>query len=104
MKVAYLEPAKRDFERFRDFLRANDLPEDTINHILGGVIDKISALKDSPMLGFSIGARYGYQTSYRGYITDPYIAVYEIAGDTVEIRRVYHQKEDYIRDILVLEP
>ena len=40
----------------------------------------------------------------RAYITDPYIVIYEVVGDTVEIRRIYHQKEDYIRDILIIEP
>ena len=104
MNILYLEPAKRDFERFRFFLRTNDVTEETISHILTGVIGKIRNLKENPMLGFSIGARYGYTTAYRGYITDPYIVIYEIVGDAIVIRRIYHQKEDYIRDILVIEP
>jgi len=85
-------------------MRANDVSEERISHILNGVIDSIGALKDAPKIGFSIGARYGYTTPYRGYITDPYIVVYEIVGETIEVRRIYHQKEDYIRDILVIEP
>ena len=104
MKVVYLEPAKNDLERFRMFMRTNSVSGERINHILNGVIDSIGALKYNPKIGFSIGARYGYTTPYRGFITDPYIVVYEIIGEIFEVRRIYHQKEDYIRDILVIEP
>ena len=104
MKVVYLEPAKRDFERFREFMSQNGVSEERVNHILSGVIDSVHNLEGNPELGFSIGARHGYKTPFRGYITDPYIVVYEIIRNTVEIRRIYHLKEDYIRDILVVEP
>jgi len=103
-KIIYLEPAKRDLERFRVFMNENGLSNERINHILSGILNSIRNLEGNPRLGFSIGARYGYTTPYRGYITDPYIAVYEIVKGTVEIRRIYHQREDYIRDILVIEP
>ena len=104
MEIIFLAPAIRDLERFRKFMRNNDMTEDRITHILNCVLDSIENLKGNPRLGFSIGARYGYTTPYRGYITDPYIVVYEIVSDFVEIRRIYHLKEDYIRDILVIEP
>jgi len=104
MKIVYLESAIKDTERFRMFMRANDMSEERISHIINGVLDSIDNLEGNPKLGFSFGARRGYKTPYRGYLTDPYIVVYEIVGETVEIRRIYHQKEDYIRDVLVLEP
>ena len=104
MKIIFLEPAKRDLERFREFVTQNGISEERANHILGGVIDSIRNLEGDPRLGFSIGARYGYTTPYRGYITDPYIVVYEISGNSVEVRRIYHHREDYICDILVVEP
>jgi len=104
MKVVYLEPAKRDFERFREFMLQNGMSEERASHVLSGIIESIRNLEGNPKLGFSIGARYGYKTPFRGYITDPYIVVYEIVRDNVEIRRVYHLKEDYIRDIIVIEP
>ncbi len=104
MKIIYLEPAKRDFERFRLFMRGNDVSEERILHILNGMIDSIRNLEDNPRLGYAIGARYGFTTSYRGYITDPYIMIYEIASDRIEIRRIFHQREDYVRDILIIEP
>ena len=104
MKIVYLEPAKRDLESFREFLRQNTVSEERINHILNGVIHSIHNLEENPKLGFAIGARYGFTTPYRGYVTDPYIVVYEIVDNAVEIRRIYHHKEDYVRDLLVIEP
>ena len=104
MEIIILAPAFRDLERFRVFMQERDMSEERISHILNCVLDSIENLKGNPRLGFSIGVRYGYTTPYRGYITDPYIVVYEILGDFVEIRRIYHLREDYIRDILVIEP
>jgi len=104
MEIIYLAAAKRDLERFRMFMRGNDMSEERIDHILNGMIASIRNLRDNPRLSFSFGARHGYTTPYRGYLTDPYIVVYEIKEEAVEIRRIYHQKEDYIRDVLVLEP
>ena len=103
-KIVYLEPAKRDLERFREFMRGNEVSDERINYILSGVIDSIRNLEGNPRLGYSIGAKYGYTTPYRGYITDPYIVIYEVSSGLVEIRRIYHQREDYIRDTLVIEP
>ena len=104
MKISYLETAEWDFVRFREFMRANDVSEERIDHIINGVICSIRNLEGNPRLGFSLGARRGWTTPYRAYITDPYIVVYEVVGDTVQIRRIYHQKEDYIRDIIIIEP
>jgi len=84
-------------------MRANDVSEELINHILSGMLDSIQNLKGNPRLGYSIGAKRGYTTPYRAYLSDPYIVIYKITGNEVEIRRIYHQREDYIRDILVLE-
>jgi plasmid stabilization system protein ParE len=91
-------------ERFREFMRANGVSEERIDHIINGVMDSVLNLEGNPRLGFSLGARRGFTTPYRAYITDPYIVIYEVVGDTVEIRRIYHKKEDYIRDILIIEP
>ena len=104
MKIVYLEPAKRDLERFREFMQQNMVSEERISHILNGMIDSIRNLEGNPRLGFAIGARHGFKTPYRGYVKDPYIAVYEIVDNTVEIRRIYHHKEDYIRHVLLIEP
>jgi len=103
MKLVYFEPAKRDLERFRMFMLSNDIPPERVNHILSGMLDSIRTLESNPMLGYSIGAKHGYTTSHRAFITDPCIAIYKISGDEIEIRRIYHQREDYIRDILIME-
>ena len=103
MRIIYLEPAKRDLERFREFMLSNKVSEERIGHILGGMLDSIRNLEGNPRLGYSIGAKHGYTTPYRAYLTEPYIVIYRIKDNEVEIRRIYHQREDYIRDILVLE-
>ena len=103
MKIIYLEPAKRDLERFREFMPGNGVTEERANHIINDVIDSVRNLRNNPCLGFSIGAKHGFSTSYRGYVTDPYIVVYEVVEKTIEVRRIYHHKEDYIRNVLLIE-
>ena len=69
------------------------------------VIEESRALKDNPRLGFSFGGKYGFGTPYRGLVCGKYIVVYEpidaCAGETgrIEARRVYHCREDYLRQL-----
>jgi plasmid stabilization system protein ParE len=96
MKIAYLEPAKRDFERFRDFLRAADVSEDKISEIIKTLVSDIRILKDNPKIGRKIGGKFGFDTEYRALVCGRYVAIYEIAGNTIEVRRIFHGKEDYV--------
>jgi plasmid stabilization system protein ParE len=101
MKLRYKASAKLDFERFRDFLIANDVPADKVKSIISGITSALRVLEENPYLGFQIGGKYGFETPYRGYICNDYIAIYEVASDDVEIVRMYSLREDYVRDLLV---
>jgi len=102
VKLVYLEPAKRDFERTRDYYLAQEVNSEATNSIIGAIITDINHLQDHPELGFTIGGKYGYQSAYRGLLVckEHYLAVYEVLKRVIEVRRVYSTKENYIRDLL----
>jgi len=102
MKLIYLDPAFRDLERIRDFYLSQKAGIDTANRIITAVIADINHLANYPELGFSIGGKYGYQSAYRGLLVckEHYLAIYETFKATIEVRRIYSTKENYIKDLL----
>jgi plasmid stabilization system protein ParE len=100
MKIIYLPSALHDFERFRDFLLANEVSDKKTEELIRGIISRVRSLGDNPKLGFSIGAKYGLISPYRGFLSGKYLVVYEEVNLHVEIKRIYHTKEDYIHDLI----
>jgi hypothetical protein len=100
MNLLFLDPALRDIQRLKEFLLSGELSEDRSNQIVDGLIRSIRTLKEQPFLGFSIGGKYGFNTSYRGFLSGQYISIYEITRNTIEIRRIYSVKENYLHDII----
>lgn len=101
-EIRYLAPAQRDLERLLAFLLANEVPRARAQEIILDIVKKIRILKRSPLRGYSIGGRYGFETPYRGLACRKYVAIYEVvevADQTqgfIEIRRIYHTRENYL--------
>jgi plasmid stabilization system protein ParE len=100
VKIIYLEPAKRDLERLQDFLVSSGVSEKRSGEIIGGIIIGIRILKNTPHVGFSFGGKYGFSAPYRGLVVGNYIVVYEAEEQTVEIRRIYSGREDYLNELM----
>jgi plasmid stabilization system protein ParE len=113
-EIVFLAPAQRDLARLKEFLKVNSVSEKRCNEIITDIVKKIRILADNPHVGFSFGGKYGFKTPYRGLVCGKYIAVYEAIdnGDDdtfqdkdatqgrVEIRRIYHGREDYISQLM----
>ena len=102
LRIVYLSSAKRDLERLRNYLLANDVSNEKVNDIILKIINSNANLAMNPSLGFSIGGRFAYDTPYRGYLSlaGRYVSIYKIIDNMVEIRRVYSTHENYIRDLI----
>ena len=104
IKLIYLAPAERDLRRLKEFLITSEVSENRANEIIKDIVLKIGALKRNPLVGFSIGGKYGINTPYRGLICGKYIAIYQVLKSgtkkQIEIRRIYHCREDYIAQLL----
>jgi plasmid stabilization system protein ParE len=99
VRIVYLEPAKRDLERLRDFLTGNGVSEKRSGALIKNIVVGIRILENNPHVGFSFGGKYGFETLYRGLVVGSYIVVYEVRGKTVEIRRIYSGHEDCLREL-----
>jgi plasmid stabilization system protein ParE len=99
MRVSYLEPAKRDLERLRDFLISSGVSEKRSGVLIRKIVDGIRILENNPHVGFSFGGKYGFETPYRGLVINSYIAVYEVTKKAVEIRRIYSGRENYLNEL-----
>jgi len=100
MQIIYLQPAQRDLARFQDFLQSSGVSKSKSDEILLGLIKRIRVLCKYPLRGYSIGGRYGFETPYRALIAGRYIAIYEVVNNQIQIRRVYHMREDYLSELL----
>ena len=105
-EIVYLAPAERDLRRLLDFLVGSGISLKRAQAIIRDIVKRIRILGNNPHLGFSIGNKYGIQTPYRGLICGKYIVVYEAIDakdeetSRIEIRRIYHTREDYLTQIL----
>ncbi|MCL2403329.1 MAG: type II toxin-antitoxin system RelE/ParE family toxin [Coriobacteriia bacterium] len=102
MRIVYSESAIRDLERIRDFFLASDIQRAEVESYIKTIDKDINRLQNQPKLGFSVGEKYGFATSYRGLVVwdGRYLATYELEPAKVKIMRIYSTKENYIKDLL----
>ncbi|MDR2106794.1 MAG: type II toxin-antitoxin system RelE/ParE family toxin [Coriobacteriales bacterium] len=99
MRVIYLEPARRDLERLRDFLCDGGVSRERANRIVSTIVAGVRILENNPHVGFSFGGKYGFTTPYRGLVVGTYIVVYEVLAKQVEVRRIYSGRENYLQEL-----
>ena len=100
MKILYLQSAQRDLQRLHSFLNSAGVSQHKSDSIIRELVERLRILTNHPHIGFNIGGKYGFTTPYRAFLAGSYIAIYEVVGKQVEIRRIYHQKEDYLSTLL----
>ena len=86
MRIRWTEPASRDFTQICDYLNKEDSHE-TARRIAILIHDRIHMLAEFPELG-----RPGRKAGTRELIVIglPYLAIYRLQGDAVEILRILH--------------
>jgi plasmid stabilization system protein ParE len=97
--VRFLETARRDLVRLTEFLLNSGVSRQRNDEIVNELVAHARVLANNPEVGFKIGGKFGFQTSYRGLVAGSYIMVYEVLGAVVEIRRIYFGREDYINEL-----
>ncbi|MCL2826909.1 MAG: type II toxin-antitoxin system RelE/ParE family toxin [Eggerthellaceae bacterium] len=100
MQVVYLQPAQRNLARFQEFLLGCGVSKAKCDETIRSLVGHIRVLADDPLRGYSIGGRYGFDTKYRALLADRYVVIYEAVGEQIQIRRIYHMREDYLNELL----
>jgi plasmid stabilization system protein ParE len=97
--VRFLEAARRDIIRLREFLSKSGVSRQRSDEIIKELVAHARILVNNPEVGFKIGGKFGFTTNYRGLVAGSYIMIYEVRATTVEIRRIYSGREDYISEL-----
>jgi toxin ParE1/3/4 len=87
MRVRWLRASAQDLAHIRAYIAQHNRSAAENMRLL--IIEAIRQLRELPRLG-----RPGRREGTRELIVAPYIVVYRIAGDVVEILAVYHGAQD----------
>ena len=89
MRIRWTPPAAADLQNISDYLREHHAQHR--QPTLRKLYQKIRALKDAPYVG-----RPGRIEGTRElvFMPLPYIAVYRVVNQTIEVWRVYHTSQD----------
>ena len=91
MKVRWSGPAADDLERIC-YRIARDNPE-TARRVAQTIHDGCGQLKDTPYIGRASLRMSGRRELIFSPL--PYIAVYQVKKDTIEISRIFHGAQDW---------
>jgi toxin ParE1/3/4 len=91
MRVRWTEPAARDLTQICDYIQEHDTSS-TARRAAISIYERLSALMEFPEQG-----RQGRKSGTRELIFTglPYLAIYRIRGDAVEILRILHGAQNW---------
>ena len=91
MEVRWSIPAAEDLERICEWIERDN--PDAARRVARTIYDKCSSLKSSPNLGRASSRLAGRREL--AFATWPYIVVYQIKPNAIEISRVFHGAQDW---------
>jgi toxin ParE1/3/4 len=91
MRVRWTEPAARDLTQICDYIEEHDTSS-TARRVAISIYERLSALMEFPEQGRQ-GRKSGtLELIFTGL---PYLAIYRIRGDAVEILRILHGAQNW---------
>lgn len=99
LRIEYSSQATKDLKEILRFI-GND-NKAAAKKMLSSILYNINLLADNPELGKHVGF---FETSgeCRMLVIKQYLAIYTRDGESVEIIKILHDKEDYLRYLRVL--
>lgn len=89
--------ARKDLIGIRDYISDELVNPDAALRILREIRDSIESLRDMPERGKPLDAMLSIHTDYRFLVCENYRVFYLCEGDQVEVIRVLHTLQDYMR-------
>ena len=96
-KVIVSREARNDLIGIRQYIREELDNPDAAARILSMLKKRMLALSEMPERGMPLDAILAVHTEYRCIVCEKYCVFYLYDGETVEVVRVLHQMQDYIR-------
>ena len=95
------QAARRDLIGIRDYVSIELDNPDAAQRILKLLRTGIDSLRDMPERGMPLDAVLSVHTDYRFLVCENYRIFYLCEGDQVEIIRVLHTLQDYMRALFL---
>lgn len=99
--VIVSQAARRDLIGIRDYVSIELDNPDTAQRILKLLRTSIESLRDMPERGMPLDAVLSVHTDYRFLVCENYRIFYLCEGDQVEVVRVLHTRQDYMRALFL---
>ena len=96
-KVVVSREARNDLISIQNYIRDELQSPDASRRILGVLKKAITGLQDMPVRGKPLDSILSVHTEYRYLVCERYRIFYLSAGETVEIGRIRHTLQDYMR-------
>ncbi len=93
--------ARRDLTGIHDYISDELANPDAALRILKLLRDSIESLRDMPERGKPLDAILSVHTGYRFLVCEKYLVFYLCDGEQVEIIRVLHTLQDYMRALFI---
>ena len=93
--------ARRDLIGIRDYVSIELDNPDAAQRILRLLRTGIESLRDMPERGMPLDAVLSVHTDYRFLVCENYRIFYLCEGDQVEVVRVLHTRQDYMRALFL---
>lgn len=100
-RVSVSPKARRDLLGIRDYIAEELANPDAALHILGELRATIESLQTMPERGRPLDSVLGIHTEYRFLVCENFRIFYLYDGDLVEIVRVLHTLQDYMRALFL---
>ena len=99
--VIVSQTARRDLIDIRDYVSIELDNPDAAQRILKLLRTSIESLRDMPERGMPLDAVLSVHTDYRFLVCENYRIFYLCEGDQVEVVRVLHTLQDYMRALFL---
>ena len=99
--ITISKAARKDLASIRDYISDELANPDAAIRIIGALKQSILKLAEMPQCGKPLDAILSIHTEYRFLIYENYRIFYLYDGETVEIVRILHTLQDYMRALFM---
>ena len=96
-KVVFTQAAEHDRDRIIAYLLGISDNAKSAGKLLDALDSVISHLSENPLMYEAVAETRLAARGYRRVLFSNYIALYYVENDTVELSRIFHQKQDYAK-------
>ena len=97
MNVVYKHLAVVDLQRTQEYIETKLGNPQAARKLIASILHAVSLLLENPMMGISLEAKFGIESSIRFFVVAKQLVFYEITDeDTLTVLRVLDGRQDYL--------